>query len=99
MYAPLVATALSGIAPAKTGVAIGFYNLTINIAVPVGIAATAKLVDVRPTFLAALSTATSEAEAVAATILWLLVALAAVGLVIYLISEKVLGGSETAAQR
>ncbi len=30
MYAPLVNTALQNIPAAKSGIAIGFYNLTIN---------------------------------------------------------------------
>lgn len=94
MYAPLVSTALSHIPAAKSGVAIGFYNLTINIAIPVGIALTAKLVDVRPTFLGGLSRASSNAELVSATNLWLLAALTAVGLVIYLVADGVLSKRE-----
>lgn len=46
LYAPLMATAIGSIPPAKAGIAIGFYNLTINVAVPLGIAYSAKLVDV-----------------------------------------------------
>ena len=45
MYAPLVNTALRNISAVKSGIAIGFYNLTINIAIPLGIAYTAKLQD------------------------------------------------------
>ncbi|WPJ93440.1 MFS transporter [Corynebacterium sp. UMB2355A] len=45
LYAPLVATAIGNIPAAKSGIAIGFYNLTINVAVPLGIAYSAKLVD------------------------------------------------------
>ncbi|WP_284785669.1 MFS transporter [Corynebacterium rhinophilum] len=45
MYAPLVNTALRNITAAKSGIAIGFYNLTINIAIPLGIAYTAKLME------------------------------------------------------
>lgn len=94
MYAPLVSTALSHIPAAKSGVAIGFYNLTINIAVPVGIALTAKLVDSRPTFLSALSIAATDAESVSATNLWLLALFALVGLAIYLISDSILSKKE-----
>ncbi|MCS4490359.1 MFS transporter [Corynebacterium sp. ES2794-CONJ1] len=43
LYAPLVKTALSNIPAAKSGIAIGFYNLTINIGIPLGIAYTARL--------------------------------------------------------
>lgn len=90
MYAPLVATALESIPAEKTGVAIGFYNLTINIAVPVGIAVTAKLVDMRPTFLASLTIASNESQGVAATNLWFLAGMALIGLAIYLVSDRVI---------
>nr|WP_120491174.1 MFS transporter [Corynebacterium lactis] len=90
MYAPLVATALENIPAEKTGVAIGFYNLTINIAVPVGIAVTAKLVDMRPTFLSSLSIASTESQGVAATNLWFLAVMALVGLAVYLVSDRVI---------
>lgn len=97
MYAPLVSTALSQIPAAKSGVAIGFYNLTINIAIPVGIAATAKLVDSRPSFLGVLSIAATDAESVSATNLWLLAALTVVGLIIYLVSDSILSKKESAS--
>lgn len=93
MYAPLVATALQNIPAAKSGVAIGFYNLTINIAVPVGIALTAMLVDSRPAFLSTLSVAQSEAEGVSATIAWLLAIMAAVGLLIYIVSDRIISAT------
>lgn len=97
MYAPLVATALQNIPAAKSGVAIGFYNLTINIAVPVGIALTAMLVDSRPSFFSALSIAQSEAEGVSATIAWLLALMAVVGLLVYIISNRLI--NDTAENR
>ena len=43
MYAPLLSTAIRDVPKAKGGIAIGFYNLTINMAVPIGIAYAAKL--------------------------------------------------------
>lgn len=46
IYAPLLSTAVRDIPAAKSGVAIGFYNLVINMAVPIGIAYGAKLVSV-----------------------------------------------------
>lgn len=97
MYAPLVATALQNIPAAKSGVAIGFYNLTINIAVPVGIALTAMLVDSRPAFFSTLSIAQSEAEGVSATIAWLLALMAVVGLLVYVISDRII--NDTAENR
>lgn len=45
LYAPLVNTALSRIMPEKSGIAIGFYNLTINIGIPLGIAYTFQFMD------------------------------------------------------
>lgn len=94
MYAPLVHTAVGNIPPEKSGVAIGFYNLTINIAVPVGIALTAKLVDARPTFLGKLSIASSESAAVGSTILWILTLMALVGLLVYVVSDAILSKKE-----
>jgi DHA2 family metal-tetracycline-proton antiporter-like MFS transporter len=43
MYAPLLSTAIRDVPKAKGGIAIGFYNLIINMAVPIGIAFSAKL--------------------------------------------------------
>ena len=72
MYAPLVNTALSKTTAAKSGIAIGFYNLTINIAIPLGIAYSAKLLD-----------ATSGYN----TTLWVLTIVAAVGAFLYVVSD------------
>lgn len=47
MYAPLLSTAIRDVPKAKGGIAIGFYNLTINMAVPIGIAFAAKLRNIR----------------------------------------------------
>ena len=47
MYAPLVSTAIRDVPKAKGGIAIGFYNLTINMAVPIGIAFAAKLLNLK----------------------------------------------------
>ncbi|SUM56518.1 Permease [Staphylococcus microti] len=45
MYAPLLNEAIRTIDVSMTGVAIGFYNLIINVAVSVGIAIAAALID------------------------------------------------------
>ena len=45
MYAPLLDTCLSSIPKEKSGTAIGFYNLTINVAGSIGIAYTAAMQD------------------------------------------------------
>ena len=43
MYAPLLSTAIRDVPRTKGGIAIGFYNLIINMAIPIGIAFAAKL--------------------------------------------------------
>ena len=43
MYAPLLSTAIRDVPRTKGGIAIGFYNLIINMAIPIGIAVAAKL--------------------------------------------------------
>lgn len=79
IYAPLVNTALSNIVPERAGIAIGFYNLIINIAIPLGIAYTAKL---------------QAMELSYNTVLWVLAAVAAVGSVIYIVSDRVMAAHE-----
>lgn len=75
LYAPLVNTALANIAPAKSGVAIGFYNLTINIGVPLGIAYTFALINLDIGFSA---------------VLWILAAIAAAGTALYFVADRAL---------
>ncbi|WP_422695886.1 MFS transporter [Corynebacterium yonathiae] len=79
MYAPLVNTALRNISAVKSGIAIGFYNLTINIAIPLGIAYTAKLQDI----------------ASYNTVLWILAAVAAIGIALYVVSDLKMARSES----
>ena len=83
MYAPLVNTALRNISAVKSGIAIGFYNLTINIAIPLGIAYTAKLQD-----LASYN-----------TVLWILAAVAAIGIALYVVSDLKMARSESRQAR
>ena len=45
MYAPLLDTCISTIPKEKSGTAIGFYNLTLNVAGSIGIAYTAAMLD------------------------------------------------------
>ncbi|MDK7162365.1 hypothetical protein QP423_08125, partial [Lactobacillus jensenii] len=63
----------------------------------VGIALTAMLVDSRPAFFSTLSIAQSEAEGVSATIAWLLALMAVVGLLVYVISDRII--NDTAENR
>lgn len=96
MYAPLVATAVGKIPAAKSGIAIGFYNLTINIAVPVGIAYSAKLLDVAPSALGHLSNAADQTQQVSSTILWILALIVIAGIGFYLATDRVLSRRESA---
>lgn len=90
MYAPLVNTALQNITPAKSGIAIGFYNLTINIAIPLGIAYSAKLQDMGATWFAGLSSAATADGQLYANVLWVLAFVAATGAVIYFFADRYL---------
>ena len=83
MYAPLVNTALRNISAVKSGIAIGFYNLTINIAIPLGIAYTAKLQDI----------------ASYNTVLWILAAVAAIGIALYVVSDLKMARSKSRQTR
>lgn len=79
LYAPLVATAIGDIPAEKSGIAIGFYNLTINVAVPLGIAYSAKLVDLNlgvPGFLA-------SGSGTYPTVMAILAVIAVIGAAIY----------------
>ena len=83
-YAPLVNTALSNIPAQKSGIGIGFYNLTINIAVPLGIAYSAKLNDITDNY---------------SVILWVLAAVAAAGSAIYVVADLAMARREQAPAR
>ena len=81
MYGPLVSTAIERVPVANSGIAIGFYNLTINIAVPVGIAYTATLMNLQPNLLGGI---TDGAQASSyGSVLLILTGVAALGLVLY----------------
>ncbi|PFA24728.1 MULTISPECIES: MFS transporter [Bacillus cereus group] len=59
MYAPLLDSCICTIEKEKTGTAIGFYNLTLNVAMSIGIAYTAAMMDhsaLRKNFLGIIST-------------------------------------------
>ncbi|MGG3891188.1 MFS transporter [Metabacillus fastidiosus] len=45
MYAPMLNACISTIPPEKSGTAIGFYNLVLNVAASIGIAYTAAMID------------------------------------------------------
>lgn len=81
MYAPLVASAVYSIPPEKSGIAIGFYNLTINIAIPAGIAYASGLMDSSLSY---------------SGILWILFAVAVASLVVYVVSDAIMRRKEAA---
>jgi len=84
----LVNTALSNIPPIKSGIAIGFYNLIINIAIPLGIAYSAKLQDLELTWFSGLSLSDTAAGQVYSSVLWVLALIAAAGTVIYFLADR-----------
>ena len=93
MYGPLVSTAIERVPVANSGIAIGFYNLTINIAVPVGIAYTATLMNLQPNLLGGI---TDGAQASSyGSVLLILTGVAALGLVLYRVFIMVIERSHT----
>lgn len=96
MYAPLVNSAVGSIPPEHSGVAIGFYNLTINIAVPLGMAYTASL-------MAAFGVDTANGPATVgpggySKVFLVLALVALAGAVIYAVSDRALTRREAAAR-
>ncbi|MFT4219901.1 MAG: MFS transporter [Microbacterium sp.] len=87
MYAPLLSTAVKSIAPEKTGVAIGFYNLTINMAIPIGIAYTLNLIGQNLGFMSGLA---SPAGAPFAAVMLILGLIGVLAIVMYLSFARVL---------
>lgn len=88
MYAPLLNSAVGSIPPEHSGVAVGFYNLTINISVPLGMAYTASLMT-----LFGVDTASGAALAGPAGYSCVFLVLAAVviaGMLVYLFSDRLL---------
>ncbi|WP_018024250.1 MFS transporter [Corynebacterium ulceribovis] len=94
LYAPLVNTALQNIPAAKSGIAIGFYNLTINIAIPLGIAYTAKFMDMGTRFLGSVSVSTTEQGELYTTVLWILFGISLVGAIIYVLADRAMLATE-----
>lgn len=88
MYAPLLSTAIRDVPKAKGGIAIGFYNLTINMAVPIGIAFAAKLLNLHlglTTFAGQ-----SAEEATYGSVLLILAVITVLALLLYRASIRVL---------
>lgn len=88
MYAPLVSTAIRDVPKEKSGIAIGFYNLTINMAVPIGIAYAAKLLEVELS-LTSFAGQTDD-EASYGSVLLVLSVIALLALALYLVFIRIL---------
>ncbi|MCW1958870.1 MAG: MFS transporter [Mycobacterium sp.] len=88
MYAPLLSTAIRDVPKAKGGIAIGFYNLTINMAVPIGIAYSAKLLNLGLSLTS--FTGQSPKEASYGSVLLILAIISVFALLLYRISIRVL---------
>lgn len=87
MYAPLISTAVRGIPAERSGVAIGFYNLTINMAIPIGIAYTLKLLGMD---LQLMSFSASPVGAPYASVLLILGLIGLAAILLYLSVAKIL---------
>lgn len=99
MYAPLVATAIREITPERSGVAIGFYNLTINVAVSVGIAYTAKLLDLKPSLFDGIVSTPDGFDPSFSNVLVIVAVVALLGLVVYRVASSLLARADRAAGR
>ncbi|WP_242220023.1 MFS transporter [Bacillus cereus group sp. BfR-BA-01380] len=91
MYAPLLESCICTIDKEKTGTAIGFYNLTLNVAMSIGIAYTAAMMDhsaMKKSFLGMVNNADA---AMFSNILFILVLIALFSLSLYwiLVGRKV----------
>lgn len=88
MYAPLLSTAIRDVPKTKGGIAIGFYNLVINMAVPIGIAYSAKLLNLGLSLTA--FTGETPKEASYGSVLLILAIITVCALALYRISIRVL---------
>lgn len=88
MYAPLLSTAIRDVPKAKAGIAIGFYNLVINMAVPIGIAYSAKLLNLGLSLTA--FSGQSAKEASYGSVLLILSIVTVFALILYRISIRML---------
>jgi DHA2 family metal-tetracycline-proton antiporter-like MFS transporter len=88
MYAPLLSTAIRDVPKAKGGIAIGFYNLTINMAVPIGIAFSARLLDLKLSLTS--FTGQSPQESSYGSVLLILGVITVLALLVYRVVIRVL---------
>ena len=88
MYAPLLSTAIRDVPKGKDGIAIGFYNLTINMAVPIGIAYSAKLLSLELSLTSFAGESAKEASY--GSVLLILTIITVLAILLYLISIRAL---------
>lgn len=93
MYAPLVSTAVRRIPAENSGIAIGFYNLTINMAIPIGIAYSLRLLSQNLQFMGGFA---SPEGTPFASVLLILGVIAAAAFLLYLAVSKILHSDDPA---
>jgi DHA2 family metal-tetracycline-proton antiporter-like MFS transporter len=93
MYAPLLSTAIRDVPKAKGGIAIGFYNLVINMAVPIGIAYAAKLLNLELSLTS--FAGQSPQQTSYGSVLLVLAVIAVLALVLYRVFIRVLEAEDT----
>lgn len=94
MYAPLLSTAIRDVPKSKGGIAIGFYNLVINMAVPIGIACAAKLLSLELPLTA--FAGQSPKETAYGSVLLILAIITVLALMLYQITMRILERGDAA---
>lgn len=95
MYAPLLSTAIRDVPKSKGGIAIGFYNLIINMAVPIGIAYAAKLLNLKLSLTSFAGQSAEEASY--GSVLLILAGITVIALLLYRIFIRALDGEDAKA--
>ena len=88
MYAPMIDTAIRNIPAEKTGTAVGFYNLILNVAASIGIAYTAALMDNPALNKKIISFVDGSTHIIYSNTLFVLTIIALVSLVLYMIFSR-----------
>lgn len=99
MYAPLISEAVRDIPSERSGVAIGFYNLVINIGFPLGAAYSARLIESDVRFLGGLTIGGTDAGALSSTMLWILAGVAALALLVYAVGSILVATRDSRSSR
>ena len=88
MYAPMIDTAIRNIPAEKTGTAVGFYNLILNVAASIGIAYTAALMDNPALNKKIISFVDGSTHIIYSNTLFVLTIIALVSFVLYMIFSR-----------